>query len=139
MGTESPEIILNQNDVSERQLEDPAIKPVLDLTRKIGTYLFLKGNVDVITDGQRVVCVGVEGSHKRCGGQGDILSGVLATVLWNATNNHTNILDALVLASQLVRRSARIAFTKKQRSLTAPDILKSLPKALIEIIGNYNP
>ena len=67
------------------------------------------------------VAVGSEpGSPRRCGGQGDLLSGTLGTFLgWaNLQAKQTNastisnrlILGAALGASMLVRRSARLAF-----------------------------
>ena len=58
-------------------MEDPGIKPAADLARQMGVCLFVKGKVDVISDGNRIVCVGQPGSHKRCGGQGDVLVALL--------------------------------------------------------------
>ena len=45
--------------------------------------ILLKGSVDIIIDcnslkKQKFFVVGIEGSKKRCGGQGDILAGLLA-------------------------------------------------------------
>lgn len=40
-----------------------------------GPLLLSKGQVDVITDGQHTLVVTADGSPRRCGGQGDILTG----------------------------------------------------------------
>ncbi|CAN0353790.1 unnamed protein product, partial [Ectocarpus fasciculatus] len=46
-----------------------------------GVTVVLKGKVDVISDGARTVTCAVPGGLKRCGGIGDVLSGVTATAL----------------------------------------------------------
>ena len=38
-----------------------------------------KGIIDIISDGIQTYYVAVEGGQKRCGGQGDILAGILGT------------------------------------------------------------
>jgi ATP-dependent NAD(P)H-hydrate dehydratase len=38
-----------------------------------------KGIVDLVSDGRYAYVISVEGSLKRCGGQGDLLSGMLGT------------------------------------------------------------
>ncbi|KAJ3287333.1 hypothetical protein HK104_008649, partial [Borealophlyctis nickersoniae] len=40
-----------------------------------------KGSVDVISNGKQVITCDAPGSPRRCGGQGDLLSGSLATFL----------------------------------------------------------
>ena len=77
MNTQTPEIFTDESWISWRNVEDPGIKPAADLARQMGVCLFVKGKVDVISDGNRIVCVGQPGSHKRCGGQGDVLVALL--------------------------------------------------------------
>lgn len=40
-----------------------------------GPLLVSKGRVDVLTDGTRSLVVTADGSPRRCGGQGDVLTG----------------------------------------------------------------
>lgn len=40
-----------------------------------GPVLLSKGPVDIITDGQQQLVVSADGSPRRCGGQGDVLTG----------------------------------------------------------------
>lgn len=46
-----------------------------------GPLLLSKGQVDIITDGQQQLVVTADGSPRRCGGQGDVLTGVGAQIL----------------------------------------------------------
>lgn len=60
---------------SEVNNEDPA-EQVLTLSKQIGGVTILrKGKSDLISDGDTVKSVSIYGSPRRCGGQGDILSG----------------------------------------------------------------
>jgi ATP-dependent NAD(P)H-hydrate dehydratase len=97
----------------------------------------------------------IPGSKKRCGGQGDILSGVLAVFLaWSAEQyrrefeqrdaEHATIEEvkdhfrrssklACFCASKLTREAARRAYEKQKRSLQSSDILLELPSALEDL------
>ena len=136
--SEPPTINAIEEGVSWRNINEPGLQPAVQLSRCMGVYLFMKGSVDIICNGHQIMCVGTPGSQKRCGGQGDILSGVIGTTIANARRNNCEILPALALAATIVRKSGNIAFNKNQRGLAAPDIIKALPKALTEILGNYN-
>jgi NAD(P)H-hydrate repair Nnr-like enzyme with NAD(P)H-hydrate dehydratase domain len=53
-----------------------------DLSRKLGNVTVMqKGAVDVISNGDDVLKCDEQGGLKRCGGQGDILSGQIGTML----------------------------------------------------------
>lgn len=78
--------------------------------------IFKKGLVDIISDGECSYYVAFEGSQKRCGGQGDVLAGILGTFSKYASNLDETIPDnekailAAVAASIVTRESAKIAF-----------------------------
>lgn len=46
-----------------------------------GVTILQKNSVDRITNGNEVLVNSVEGSVRRCGGQGDVLSGTIGTFL----------------------------------------------------------
>ena len=97
----------------------------------------------------------VPGSKKRCGGQGDILSGVLAVFLAWSNDRYRRDLErdpetmtddlkveqyfrkssklACFSASKLTREAARRAYEKQKRSLQSSDILLELPHALEDL------
>ncbi|XP_026755336.2 ATP-dependent (S)-NAD(P)H-hydrate dehydratase [Galleria mellonella] len=88
------------------------------------------------------------GSGRRCGGQGDILSGSIATFLnWTLQNIHKTELktddNGLVAASlacyaacQLVRRSNEKAFSVKGRSMLATDMIECIHESFEELFGH---
>lgn len=121
-----------EREVTEVSIDDPMVSQVVRLARRLGNIIFAKGPIDIITNGEKVVCVSTPGSQKRCGGQGDVLSGLIATLCHNANRNSIDLLEATVCASMLLRRCAYVAFCKKGRSLTTPDIIKVLPGVLSE-------
>lgn len=138
MTTPVPKFNIQEPNIAWKDPESLEIRDVISLSQKIGSFLLIKGQVDIITDGQRCLCIGSEGSQKRCGGQGDILSGVISTCLYNAQKNNTDFLQAIALACMITRRSGLLAFRKKGRGLTAPDMIKALPKALSQVLGEFS-
>eukprot|EP00568_Trieres_chinensis_P014737 CAMPEP_0183323930 /NCGR_PEP_ID=MMETSP0160_2-20130417/75676_1 /TAXON_ID=2839 ORGANISM="Odontella Sinensis, Strain Grunow 1884" /NCGR_SAMPLE_ID=MMETSP0160_2 /ASSEMBLY_ACC=CAM_ASM_000250 /LENGTH=354 /DNA_ID=CAMNT_0025491387 /DNA_START=385 /DNA_END=1449 /DNA_ORIENTATION=+ len=77
-----------------------------------------------------------EGGLKRSGGLGDILSGCVgAFVAWNRilsrqTNgmnlSHEDLLLSCWSACCVTKKATRVAFMKKRRSMTAPDVLEEI-------------
>mmetsp|Transcript_20442 Transcript_20442/g.46186 ORF Transcript_20442/g.46186 Transcript_20442/m.46186 type:complete len:303 (+) Transcript_20442:425-1333(+) len=103
--------------------------------------ILLKGAADVTAQGGRLLQVsGEQGSPRRCGGMGDILSGATVVLLtWALRSDQGKGLEtaggeldfpqalwAAWAASILTKRSAAKAFSKHKRSTTAPDVLEEL-------------
>ncbi|CAG0887803.1 unnamed protein product [Cyprideis torosa] len=99
---------------------------------ELGVILVVKGPEDVITDGEVTKKVSSPGSRKRCGGQGDLLTGALATFL-HAMGSASPIVAA-VESCKLVRRAAVLADRKRGWSLVASDVLQEIPIALEELV-----
>lgn len=95
-----------------------------------------KGIVDIITDGNISYYVAMEGSLKRCGGQGDVFSGILGTFTKYASNlkevesPSERMILSVVCASIATRCSAHKAFVHKKIGLTTPDIIQEIPEYL---------
>ncbi|XVF63197.1 hypothetical protein PTKIN_Ptkin09bG0068700 [Pterospermum kingtungense] len=116
---------------------------LLSLSRGIGGVTILrKGKSDLISDGEIVQSVGIYGSPRRCGGQGDILSGSVAVFLsWarqhvSATENKPTISPTnptvlgCIAGSALLRKAASLAFEHKKRSTLTTDIIECLGQSL---------
>ncbi|KAH0836732.1 Ribokinase-like protein [Lanmaoa asiatica] len=96
---------------------------------------------------KEVVEVDVEGGLKRCGGQGDVLSGCVGTMLaWGkcyeegAYGDHALPVSRLpILAaiggSIVTRTSSRRAFQVEGRGLVTQDMIPHLAKSFTEIFG----
>lgn len=115
------------------------------LCNKIGDVTIMrKGKADLITDGKTVTQVSTYGSPRRCGGQGDILSGSVAVfaswarhfILSNEqpTEKRVNPMTlGCIAGSLLLRKAASHAFAKNKRSTVTSDIIEFLGKSLEDI------
>ncbi|KAF9073246.1 Ribokinase-like protein [Rhodocollybia butyracea] len=96
---------------------------------------------------KEVVEVDVEGGLKRCGGQGDILSGAVGTFLAfgkcyedgafgdGAIAASRMPLLAAVAGSMVTRTASRLAFQKEGRGLVTQDMLGEIGKSFTEVFG----
>lgn len=97
--------------------------------------LIEKGEIDKIyLNTEKKVEVNLFGSKRRCGGQGDILAGILCAILKNRqlknlknkiSKEHTQ-LDLAKLSCIFMRFFAKKAYEKKKFSLKPSDILRSI-------------
>ncbi|MED6158701.1 hypothetical protein PIB30_035242 [Stylosanthes scabra] len=123
-----------------------ATQQVLSLAKKIGGVTILKkGKSDLISDGDTVKSVSIYGSPRRCGGQGDILSGSVAVFLsWarqhiKAADSNSNLscenpaVLGCIAGSAMMRKAASVAFSHKKRSTVTGDIIECLGKSLEDI------
>ncbi|XP_043811086.1 ATP-dependent (S)-NAD(P)H-hydrate dehydratase isoform X2 [Manihot esculenta] len=119
---------------------------LLSLSKRIGDVTILrKGKADLIADGEIVKSVSVYGSLRRCGGQGDILSGSVAVFLsWarqyimaaegNVAIRPTNpTVLGCIAGAALLRKAASLAFENRKRSTLTGDIIEYLGKSLEDI------
>ena len=75
----------------------------------------------------------MRGTDRRCGGQGDLLSGAIALFVYWAklkadakTLETTHILDGAHCASDFIRLASAYTFEKVGRSMNAADILEHI-------------
>ncbi|XP_028402222.1 ATP-dependent (S)-NAD(P)H-hydrate dehydratase-like [Dendronephthya gigantea] len=111
-----------------------------------GVTINAKGRHDIISDGEKVLTCELEGSLRRCGGQGDLLSGSLGTFLYwtykhgleqNQTEGHLlkATLSAAFAACCLTRRCSYLAFEKKNRHMTTSDMIEEIPEAFKQLFS----
>ncbi|XP_062177201.1 ATP-dependent (S)-NAD(P)H-hydrate dehydratase [Alnus glutinosa] len=126
--------------------DQDAHEQLLSLAKGIGGVTILrKGKSDLISDGETVKSVSIYGSPRRCGGQGDILSGSVAVFLsWarqrlSAAEGDLSIskinptMLGCIAASALMRKAASLAFQNKKRSTLTSDIIECLGRSLEDI------
>ncbi|XP_012607428.1 ATP-dependent (S)-NAD(P)H-hydrate dehydratase isoform X3 [Microcebus murinus] len=114
---------------------------VLRLSQALGNVtVVLKGEHDVISDGQQVLTCSQEGSSRRCGGQGDLLSGSLGVLVhWallagpEKTNGSSPLLVAAFGACALTRLCNYQAFQKHGRSTTTTDMVAEVGVAFSKL------
>ncbi|KAF1932445.1 Ribokinase-like protein [Didymella exigua CBS 183.55] len=113
-----------------------------------GVTIIQKGPKDYISNGEHTLVSEGEGGLKRSGGQGDTLTGSLATLLAYRKAYHEKIWDhdnsmerseTLALAayggSCITRECSRLAFMEKGRSLQASDLTEHVHTAFLNTIG----
>jgi ATP-dependent NAD(P)H-hydrate dehydratase len=113
-----------------------------------GVTIIQKGPKDYISNGEKTLISDGEGGLKRSGGQGDTLTGSLATMLaWRKAYtdriwDHENDLkpdELLMLAafagSAITRECSRLAFKEKGRSLQAGDLTDFVHTAFLNVVG----
>ena len=113
-----------------------------------GVTIIQKGSKDYISNGKITYVSEGEGGLKRSGGQGDTLTGSLATLLayrkayhdkiWNHEGDLDQV-ETLALAayggSAITRECSRLAFKEKGRSLQAADLTEHVHTAFLNVIG----
>lgn len=113
-----------------------------------GVTIIQKGAKDYISNGKFTLVSEGEGGLKRSGGQGDTLTGSLATLLayrkayhdkiWNHSGDMEPA-ETLALAayggSMITRECSRLAFKDKGRSLQAGDLTEHVHQAFLNTIG----
>jgi ATP-dependent NAD(P)H-hydrate dehydratase len=113
-----------------------------------GVTIIQKGAVDYISNGTHTLISDGEGGLKRSGGQGDTLTGSLATLLayrkayldriWDHDNDMAaDELLALCAygGSAITRECSRLAFKEYGRSLQASDLTGFVHTAFLDVIG----
>ncbi|VDD76697.1 unnamed protein product [Mesocestoides corti] len=97
-----------------------------------------KGPMDVISNGEHLVICESEGSPRRCGGQGDLLSGAAAIFShWFSRKSFTCSYSATMAASLaaclLTRRCANLAFSKHRRSTVTMKLIEEIQPAFEQL------
>ncbi|KAE9356697.1 hypothetical protein PF008_g3497 [Phytophthora fragariae] len=119
--------------------------PPAQLSEALGFPVVIqKGSVDTFSDGKITLKNDEFGCPRRCGGQGDVLSGAIGT--FSAWTKHLDLSNVdftgnpLLLAayggSLVTRASASLAFDEHQRSMTAPDVLHNVGKGFVKVFPN---
>ncbi|KAK5658864.1 hypothetical protein OQA88_1678 [Cercophora sp. LCS_1] len=122
------------------------------LARALGGVMVVqKGGVDRLSDGRVTMTVDLEGGKKRSGGQGDTLTGCIATFLaWRKAYmdglwEHGGQLSgeelvglAVFGGSAVTRECSRLAFAKKGRSLQASDLTDEVHTAFLNVFGEVD-
>ena len=105
---------------------EPDEKNARKAAADLGTVVLLKGRVDIITDGTRVIYS--EGGNQRLtmGGTGDMLAGVVASFM----SKGMPPLWAASLASYVLKRSADSLFEEKSIWYDQHDLMNMIPGTL---------
>lgn len=96
-------------------------------------YVVLKGESDLIKFKDLKIRINECGSLKRCGGQGDILVGIIAGLMGTGLE----MMDVLKYSCIIMRKAAYKAYNKFGRSLIAEDIIPYINDSIQELTENY--
>lgn len=125
--------VLKRGDVPPAVHPDP--KMVAEVSKALGGVTIVhKGSQDVISNGKYTEHCIDDGCPRRCGGQGDLLSGSLAAFLFWA-HNHNDCPEpgpgviAGWAAARLSRACAAQAFSQHGRATTTTDLIAQLESA----------
>ncbi|KAF9402426.1 hypothetical protein BGX21_010128 [Mortierella sp. AD011] len=124
-------------DTEDEDSDEPAVQR---LSKAFGGVVIIqKGHNDVISDGKTLSTVANEGGLKRSGGQGDILTGLIATSLawgtayekgvWSHSHPVSSEDIALIAcfgACVLNRECSRVAYEKYKRSVQSSDVIQEI-------------
>ena len=109
-----------------------------------GVNIVAKGKSDTICTIDELKECEEQASPRRCGGQGDILSGVITAFnAWAAIEGSTRekllapdiIMDCLLAACNVTRKSSYLCFQKYGRSMTASDMLRCVPESFEAVVS----
>ncbi|GAA5980355.1 hypothetical protein JCM11641_001776 [Rhodosporidiobolus odoratus] len=135
---------------------DPKSAPPDQLASQIslaldGPTIVQKGQSDRITNGTEMLVSSTQGSSRRCGGQGDVLSGAVGTFLaWgrcyeegvgrekeeDPIQPQEITLLAAYAASALTRTASRMCFADYKRAMQTGEMLGYVGKAFEEVFGS---
>lgn len=103
-------------------------------------YVLRKGEKDIIESLNKEIVVDEPACQKRIGGQGDILNGILATLLSKIKGESTEqeIILSMKLSSMILRRAGFKIFSRKGISVITRDILEEIPSVLYEVLTSEN-
>eukprot|EP00605_Chrysophyceae_sp_TOSAG23-4_P001639 GSChrysophyteH1.ASY1.ANO1.1800.1 assembled CDS len=124
------------------------------LAKALRVTILLKGAVDYVSYAEEnampvdVYEIQEQGSHRRCGGQGDVLAGSLGVAMFWADSRKdvykdkcANITlfasDADILAAMVTRRSSHYAFQDRRRSMTTPDVIATIGSAFESVVDSH--
>lgn len=123
-----------------------AEESVINLSKALGDVTVMrKGPCDIIASGNQGVICSSEGSPRRCGGQGDLLSGSMGLFLhWSTMADQHGINEPILkkygpttcaayAASLLTRECNRLAFLKYGRSMTTTDMVAEIRSAMLNL------
>eukprot|EP00835_Amoeboradix_gromovi_P004625 NODE_371_length_9954_cov_0.100355.p4 type:complete len:264 gc:universal NODE_371_length_9954_cov_0.100355:289-1080(+) len=126
-------VILTPNAKEYKNL-NPRNLSGMELAKQLQAVILLKGDNDRIISYDTIKVVDEKTTPRRCGGQGDILAGILATF---AAWNPDDLENAAVHASKLLRRSALLCYTNSQgRSMISSEIPNFIGQAFNSLFPN---
>jgi len=105
---------------------DDRIKITQTWAEKLGIAIFLKGYVDILSDGERTKINEIHNEAMTVGGTGDVLAGIIGALL----SKGVKPFNAMRIAAFLNGEAGNEGFKKKSYGLLATDIIEEIPVIL---------
>ncbi|KAH9411867.1 ATP-dependent(S)-NAD(P)H-hydrate dehydratase [Ordospora pajunii] len=104
------------------------------------TFYVMKGSTDLIKWNDVQIEINEKGSPKRIGGQGDILAGVIASLISKCSSpiSHIDAMASIYLGCTLVRKAAHIAYQKHWKTVITRNIIDALKDTFILQFGLHS-
>ena len=107
------------------------IEIVKNMAKKYGINLMLKTNIDIISDGEKIITVSGGNVGLTKGGSGDVLAALISSFY---TKN--NAILSMVLSSYIIKSTSDILFKQKSHCYNTSDLVQLIPNTLNTIINN---
>ncbi|HVQ01630.1 MAG TPA: NAD(P)H-hydrate dehydratase [Candidatus Thermoplasmatota archaeon] len=105
---------------------DERIAHVQEWAQSLGITIFLKGFIDVLSDGTHTKLNKVHNEAMTVGGTGDVLAGIIGALL----SKGVEPFNAVRIAAFLNGEAGNEAFQKKSYGLVATDVIDEIPEVL---------
>jgi len=134
---ESKQTILTPHSNEFKELTGIEVNPsvtqraeaVKKTAQELKSVLVLKGHVDVISDGNKVVLNKTGNAYMTKGGCGDTLTGICAALIARKINK-VDMFDAACAAAYINGRAGDIAASRLKEGMTTVDLINSIPSAM---------
>ncbi len=107
-------------------------KEVVEMARNTASTILLKGPVDIISDGEHVKKNRTGNPAMSVGGTGDVLAGLVAGLM----SKGVEPFNAARMGAYLSGHAGDMAFGRLGYSMTATDVVSSIPEALKDLLQN---
>jgi len=108
------------------QTIDDRIETVQTWAEKLGIAIFLKGYVDILSDGKMTKLNKIHNEAMTVGGTGDVLAGIIGALL----SKGAKPFNAMRIAAFLNGEAGNEGYKKKSYGLLATDIIEEIPVIL---------
>lgn len=131
-------------NINELQLLNPVETKTVEkyilnyqILDKLECIIYAKGEIDRIISSVSTIELCDQGCPRRCGGIGDVLSGVIAAIISMSGNipviQSQDFVQCIFLSGKLVRLASKLSFEKRKRSMSAIDVIENLSMAFEQI------
>ncbi|WP_225334552.1 NAD(P)H-hydrate dehydratase [Halomicrobium urmianum] len=128
------DVVCTPNSAELAELGGPEVDDLADETEavaavadELGHVVLAKGTVDVISDGDRTRINRAGNPGLAVGGTGDVLSGIVATLL-----DDLDPFDAACVAAHVTGRAGDALYDDRDRGYLASDVVEAIPQVLAD-------